>query len=126
MSPRTVSTNEIQSTLRLPGPDRYNYFIKYIADTEEAWGLWDDGWAMGKDDYDRPTFPIWPAREYAALCADGPWSNYEPTGIPVQELIHELLPMLDEDGIQPSIFRTPEGDAVIPTVPQILTDLTNE
>jgi uncharacterized protein DUF2750 len=121
-----LSTKEIEAVLRLPGPDRYSHFIKHIADTGEAWGLWDDGWAMGKDDCGRPTFPIWPAREYATLCADGAWSSYEPTEIPVEDLIHELLPKLQEDGIQPSVFRTPDGDAAMPSVPQILADLENE
>jgi len=126
MSSRTVSTKEIRAILKLPCPDRYNYFIKHIADTEEAWGLWNDGWAMGSDDSGRPTFPIWPAKDYAVLCADGPWSSYEPAAIPIQDLIEELLPKLKEDGVQPSIFRTPQGDAAMPSVLQILADLATE
>ena len=60
------------------------------------------------------------------LGAVGVWNEYEPTEIPLGDLINELLPKLLSDGIQPSVFRTPEGDAVLPAIPQLLADLENE
>ena len=126
MSQRVVSPKQMEAILKLPGPERYDHFIKHVADCEEAWGLWRDGWAMGEDDSGAPTFPIWPAKDYAALSADGPWTGYEPASIPLDDLINELLPKLEEDEVKPSIFRTPQGDAVMPDIPQLMADLQRE
>src|SRR5215510_6779044 len=107
MPQRVISPKQIEAVLKLSGPERYDHFIKHVADCREAWGLWKDGWAMGEDDSGVSTFPIWPAKEYAALSADGPWRGYEPSSIPLGDLVDELLPKLEEDGILPSVFRTP-------------------
>ena len=123
---RPLSQKQMDAVLRLAGPERYNHFIKRVVDSERAWGLWNEGWAMGADDNGRPTFPIWPASEYASLCAVETWTGYEPTEISLTDLVNELLPKLLDDGVQPSVFRTPEGNAVFPTIPQLLADLKNE
>jgi len=65
---------------------------------------------MGADDDGRPTFPLWPASEYAALCAMETWDGYEPTEISRTDLVHELLPKLLDDGVRPSVFRTRQKD----------------
>jgi hypothetical protein len=44
----------------------------------------------------------------------------------LEDLVNELLPKLNEDNIQPSIFRTPEGDSVMPDISQLIADLKNE
>lgn len=116
----------MQAILKLDGPARYGHFVKHVVDCEEAWGLYDDGWAMGADDDGNPTFQMWPAREYAALCATGEWSSYEPAEIPLEDLADELLPKLREDGVGLGIFRTPEGQSVMPSVDQLLEDLRTE
>jgi hypothetical protein len=126
MSPRTISQKEMEAVLRLSGPERYDHFVKHVVDCQQAWGLWNEGWAMGKDDSGRLTLQLWPAREYAALSAVDGWSDYEPSEIPLEDLVNELLPNLQKDGIQPSVFRTREGDAVMPRVSQLLADLKQE
>jgi len=89
-------------------------------------GLWNEGWAGGADESGRSTFPIWPACEYALLCAVETWTGYERTEIPLADLVNGLLPKLLNDGVHPSVFRTPEGNAVFPTIPQLIADLKNE
>jgi hypothetical protein len=106
MSSRSISAKQMEALLKLPGPGRYDHFIKSVVDREQAWGLWNNGWAMGRDDAQRSTFPLWPAREYAALSAVGEWAGYQAAEIPLDDLINELLPKLERDGVQASIFRT--------------------
>lgn len=124
--PRRISPNQIESILALDGPSRYDHFIKHVVDCEQAWGLYNDGWVMGSDDAESPTFQLWPAAEYAALSAIGEWSDFEPAEIPLDDLVRELLPKLKEDDIGLSIFRTPEGQSVMPSVDQLLDDLHAE
>jgi hypothetical protein len=48
-----------------------------VVDSEAAWGLWKDGWALMRDDAGVEVFPLWPAREYAEASRTGEWSEYE-------------------------------------------------
>ena len=109
---RTTSPKEFEAVLKLDGRARYKHFVKRVADEEQAWGLWDDEWAMMTDDAGTPVFPLWPAKEYAAACATGDWQRYRPGGIALDVLLDELLPRLKEDVVVPGIFPTPQGSGV--------------
>lgn len=126
MAERRLSPKEIESILKLDGPRRYAHFVKHVVDCEQVWGLHSDGWAMGENDDGVPTFQIWPAREYAALCANGPWAGYEPAEIPLDDLLVELLPRLRLDGVALGVFRTPEGFSIMPSIEQLTADLEHE
>ena len=81
---------------------------------------------MGSDDDGNPTFQLWPAKEYAALCADGLWAGFQPTEIPLDDLVKEVLPKLQRDNVRLGIFRTAKGQSVMPSVEQLSADLKNE
>ena len=126
MASRIISPQQIEAVINLAGPKRYAHFIKHIADTQKVWGLWSIGWAMGSDDDGNPTFQLWPAKEYATLCANGVWAGYEAAEIALDDLVTELIPKLQADGVQVSVFRTPEGQSVMPSHVQLLADLKVE
>ena len=121
-----ITEKQIQAVTQLPGPRRYEHFVKVVADWEEAWGLWDDGWALAGTKDGSPVFPLWPAKEYAQLCATGDWENYQPESIALEVLMNELLPKLRNDGVLPGIFYTQENKGVTPSVEQLLEDLEAE
>jgi hypothetical protein len=50
MTGKVMSPREIEEVLKLDGPARFKYFVKWVVAWEHAWGLWDDGWASGADD----------------------------------------------------------------------------
>lgn len=122
---RRVTEKELEAVLELDGPARCERFVKVVADTETAWGLWDDGWALMEDDAGRRSFPLWPAREYAEACATGQWSTYEPREIALAEILEELLPKLEDSGVLPAVFPTPSGKGVTPS-PNELRNLLQE
>lgn len=109
-----VSEAEIAAVLKLDGPARLARFVKVVADSEQAWGLWDDGWALFEDDDGKQVFPVWPSQAYANLCREPDWTNYSPAPIDVHDLVDELLPMLGEQGILVGVFPTPSGQGVTP------------
>lgn len=117
---------QIEAVIALPGSERYSHFIKQAADLNEVWGLYKDGWAMAETDDGEPVFPLWPAAEYAALSARSEWAGYETSSIALEDLIGELLPMLERDGIVPGIFFTPKEKGVTPEVSRLLEDLRDE
>lgn len=122
----TLSQKQIEAVIRLSGPERYNHFIKQVADSEEVWGLYKDGWALAAMSDGTEVFPFWPAKEYAALCAQNEWAGYEPHMIDLENLIEELLPMIERDGVLPGVFYTPANKGVTPSISQLLEDLQRE
>jgi len=58
---------KIENILRMSEDERYNYFIRKVADFEELWGLNDDGWALLGDNDDNRIFPVWPEKEFAVI-----------------------------------------------------------
>lgn len=115
----TVSERKLEALLALPGPERYEHFVKTVADWELAWGLYSEGWALAADDDGRPAFPLWPAEEFARACAGGEWEDYSPEEIALEDLVNELLPKLERDSVLVAVFPTPSDRGVV-VVPQAL------
>jgi hypothetical protein len=122
----SLGERQIESVLRLSGPERYAHFVKQVSDHEEAWGLFDDGWALAETDDGRGVLPLWPAIEYAELCATGDWAAYRPKVITIQTLLEEVLPLLEERNLLPGIFPTPQSRGVTPAVSLLREDLQRE
>ncbi len=121
-----INRKQIEAVVSLSGHRRYEHFVKSIVDWEIVWGLYQDGWALASTDNGEQVFPMWPASEYAAICADGVWSGYEPVSIPLDELMSELLPKLKSDGVLPGVFYTPADKGTTPLVEQLMEDLKTE
>jgi hypothetical protein len=123
---RHTSEREIQAVLGLDGPKRFSHFLKRVADEEVAWGLWHDGWALMANSDDSQVFPLWPAREYAELHRVGEWVAYEARGIPLADLLDQLLPKLAEAGVLAGVFPTPKGKGVTPMPEELAAALRKE
>ena len=120
------SPKEVEAVLRLDGAERYKHFVKRVADAERAWGLWKSGWALMADHEGNAVFPIWPAREYASLCATGDWDGYVPNEIALEHLLDELLPELEAKQTRPGVFPTPNGRGVTASVGELVGALRLE
>lgn len=111
-----VNPKQIESMLALPGIKRFEHFVKVVADWQEVWGLYQDGWALAAADEGTAVFPLWPAKEYAQICAVNEWADYEPRSIDLTEFMEVLLPKLKQDGTLPGVFFTPTGKGITPSV----------
>lgn len=111
---------------KLQGFERYRYFISTVCNFEEVWGLWREGWALASDDNGATLFVFWPAKEFAAACAEGVWDGYEASMIPLDDMLAVLLLGLKTDGILPCIFPTANDKGVIVNADELLRDLTEE
>ncbi|WDE07031.1 DUF2750 domain-containing protein [Thalassomonas viridans] len=121
-----INLKQIEAVIALDGSKRYAHFVKVIADWEEVWGLYQDGWALASTEDGETVFPLWPAKEYAQLCAEKEWVGYQPESFSLDELMEELLPNLKADGVLPGVFYTPLDKGVTPSVEQLLADLNEE
>jgi hypothetical protein len=121
-----LSKKQIEAVMALPASKRYEHFIKQIADWEEVWGLYLDGWALAADEDEIPAFPVWPAQEYASLCTGGDWERYEPKMIELDDFLNELLPVLNKDGVLISVFYLPQGVGVNVDPERLSSDIREE
>lgn len=116
----------MENVLKKNGNERYKYFLNYVCDVEEAWGLYNDGWALAADAAEAVLFPLWPAKEYAAFCCTGEWENYRPQKIDLDDIQENLFPKLKKDGLGLGIFYTPSDKGVPVSVERLENDFSSE
>ena len=118
-----MRNSKIENVINLTASERYDYFIRKIADFEEVWGLKDaEGWAlMGSEE--QVLFPIWSEKEFAELCK---WDNYQPTPIPLNDFIEKLLPKLEKDRIMLAVLPLVKGKGIIRKVQEVKSDIEQE
>jgi hypothetical protein len=121
-----IDTRQLQAVVMLPGPQRYAYFVKRVAETGVVWGLYRQGWALAKKEDGTLVFPLWPDSEFAQVCADYEWTGYVPQSFALDELMTELLPQLEQDGLVTGVFYTPGARDVMPTAGLLRADLDDE
>jgi len=114
-----VNPKQMEAVLALPGIKRFEHFIKIIANWQEVWGLYQDGWALAAADDGTTVFPLWPSKEYAQVCAANEWTGYEARSISLSDFTELLLPKLKLDGVLPGVFFTPTSKGVTPSVDEL-------
>jgi hypothetical protein len=120
-----MHVKEFDTVIKLKALIRYEYFIKKVLDYEEIWGLYENGWAITKDDDGNVLLPYWPKKEYAQYCAFYDWSSYLPKKIDLEEFISEWIPGMKKDGLKASIFWN-RHDSVAADPERLLSDLNEE
>ena len=69
---------------------------------------------------------LWPAKEYAAVCAINEWKGFDPRAISLSDLMEVLLPRLKRDGVLPGVFFTPSSKGGTPSVDELILALEAE
>lgn len=95
----------------IPSHERHRQFLRDAAANAEVWVLAHvdnpDSWATSEVAFtgadgvavDRPVVPVWSDGEAAQRCAHGPWEDYAPQHIPLDEFIELALQALHEQGV---------------------------
>lgn len=121
-----INQKQLEAVLALSGDKRFEHFVKVVADWEEVWGLYQDGWALAAADDGTTVFPLWPAKEYAQICAENEWNGYEPRSFSLADFMEALLPKLKSEGVLPGVFFTPSSKGVTPSVDELMSALKAE
>lgn len=120
-----MNPKELEAVLKQPANIRYEYFIKKVADFEEVWGLYDDGWATADDGEGNRCIPFFPRKEFAQHCAVEEWAGFSPESIDVYAFVERWLPGMREDQIKASIFPAHTNTAIV-EIDTLLRDLDTE
>ncbi|WP_196804834.1 DUF2750 domain-containing protein [Methylopila sp. M107] len=109
-----VNQKQLEAVFALPERKKFEYFIKKVADQEQAWGLYCEGWAMAGTNDGRQVLLLWPAREFAEVCRSAQWERFEPRSISVYDLINNVIPVIKTEGNLIGVLYGPDGRGVIP------------
>lgn len=121
-----LADGEKDMVLALSARERYGYFIQIAVDSAEIWGLKnEEGWVLAGDEA-RDALPLWPHADFAAACALGDWEKAVPQPIALDELLADLIPILEEDGISVAVFPAADGDSAVVEPEDLRRDLEAE
>lgn len=106
---------KLKNILALAPQERYEYFIRKVADFGTVWGLYDGGWATA-DSKKTVAIPFWPEEDFAKLCANAEWEGFEPKSILLGDFIERWLLGMERDKRICQIFPIPnqQGSLVPP------------
>lgn len=105
---------KIENIFKLSAKERFSYFVRKVTDFEEVWGLSDGTeWALLGDNNNNKLFPVWPEKDFAEICANGPWNSYIPKLIKLEDFISKLSIKLDSEEINYAVFLTTENKGII-------------
>lgn len=121
-----MKTKEIDTIINLPANKRYEYFVKKVADFEEVWGLYNNGWATAEDDQGNIVIPFWPNKEFADLCVVENWVGYTAKSIRIGDFIEKWLPGMQRDNRLAAIFYTIKDSGVVVDLKKLKIDLQME
>lgn len=121
-----LSKDQVTAVMALPAQKRYEHFVKQVADSEEAWGLFKDGWAISSDSAGRQSLPIWCAREYAELSKLDEWREYQAENIQLDILLNEMLPDLALNSISLAVMYLPHNEGVVVSAEHVKEDIETE
>lgn len=116
---------KFKQVMGLPSAERHGYFVRKVADTQEVWGLYHDGWATAQADA-KVAIPFWPEAAYAQACASGEWEHFQPRAIALDDFLSKWLPGMAGNGQLASVFPVPQGRASIAAPDDLRRDLQHE
>lgn len=120
------TNKKIENILKISEQERYNYFIRKVADFEQVWGLSNDGWALLGDNDGNRILPLWSESEFAELCAVDQWKEYKPEVITLDNFIEKWIPGMLKDKTSVNVFLTPNGKGTVISPNLLYDDLQNE
>jgi hypothetical protein len=131
LEPRTWEMNdeEFRAVSALSPGERYNHFVKRVADWEWVWALEQaggGGLVQALDDDGVSYLAVWPHPRYAEACAEGDWAGTVPAAIEVHDWVVAILPRMAEEGMRLVVFETPDEKGFIVLPEGMKEDLEEE
>jgi hypothetical protein len=121
-----INGKEFETVLRLRPEKRYEYFIKKVADWQEIWSLWKDGWVLMGDANQTEIVPVWPHPMFAEAFAVGEWLGYAPKKIDLEEWMTKWIPGMENDHRMVAVFPAGESQTTTVTPLKLKSDLEEE
>lgn len=109
-----LSERQFESIQKLADHERFDYFLKKVANWEEVWSLCSsDGWVELSTPEGEELFPIWPHPDFAAAWAVDDWVDCQPKAIKLDIWIERWVPGLERDSTLVTVFPVSEEGVVM-------------
>jgi hypothetical protein len=118
--------DKIRNIFNLSSEDRYGYFIRKVADSEEVWLIKDgDSFPALGDNEEQVTIPVFPEQEFARCLLTSDWQTYSVKKMEVHDFI-DWLDELEEKNIKIAGFPREDLKAVVVTADEMKNHLLYE
>ena len=121
-----MNPHKVKNLTSMSGADRFDYFVRKVADFHAVWGLHNEGWATAATDEGAMTIAFWPEEDAALLCATSEWSGYTPKKIELSAFLEAWLPGMKRDKVSVAVFPIPGDKGVVITPDQMRDYLETE
>ena len=122
-----INAQHFSNVSKLPAPERYDYFVKRVADWGEGWILEDErGWVGGADDEGVIHIPLWSHPFFAEMCMQGEWSKAKVVALQLDDLLDNVLPQLEKEHQKISVMPLADRGGVSVDAKRLREDLLSE
>lgn len=118
---------EFENIISLEPIERYNYFIKKIADSEKLYTLLDENGNYITSEIDgNMLFPLWSAVNFAETCKTQGWQNYLAKELDLDDFKNETMRMIAESNFLINVFPIYERTGFVVNLDEFTRDLNEE
>jgi len=124
---KPLHPKEIEAILQQKAFQRYQYFMKRVADFEVMYSLQDENgdWVMADVD-SNGLFCIWPLPEFATACAIEGWEGSKVVAIDLATYQEQVVPLIQEEGLLLNVFSSPTAMGFVVNLTEFACDLNTE
>ena len=120
---------KIENLLSLSTKERYDYFIREVAQFEKIWTIGtDEGYVIFHDKEGEEILPIWPHRELAEKCIfkEHKEMGATPESILLDSFLKNCIPDMMSDGILFGVFYDDKREALAVGGKKLMQDIKVE
>jgi hypothetical protein len=100
-----ISDREIEAVSKLQPLERYQYFMKKVADTEKMYSLVDKEGNFALSDVEiNVLFSLWSAPEFALKCAQGAWEGFAAKEITIEDFEDNIIDIVSDNNWLINVF----------------------
>jgi Protein of unknown function (DUF2750) len=124
---KEISDQELAAVMALPAQERYSYFVRCVADTEELWTLRnEEDFVLYGDDDRRELVPVWPHRRFAEANGQDSWDDTKPFKIDLDRWLAAWTTGLEVEGRFVAVFPLPSQQGIVVSPAHLAEDLMAE
>jgi hypothetical protein len=122
-----MNQKEIDNVIALEPINRYQYFIKRVADWEVFYTFVDDNekYALSTLE-DKKLMPLWSSREFAELCKINGWENYVIKELDLDDLENEIIDFIVDEECLINVFPVYDRTGFVVSLKEFSQDLKKE
>ena len=123
---KVINDAEFRAVSSLNPKKRYDYCVKWIADSGQIWTLKaPDGFVLSTDNITEEVIPIWPYKEFAQACAIL-WEGSLPFSIDLSVWLDRWIPGIERDARKIGVFPVLTDENIVVSPETFKTDILHE